>query len=135
MFGWRKKAVGEFPKGFRRQRIGACVAEYVHDLSAAEVAVYFHTHPQNARALLQESYDKRYTPSTFLTEDGDGFSVGWFSRRFKRECVRHFSTLADAAADYLLLSLGRGRWSPPDIENRADGNSEGSVGGMETVVK
>ena len=115
MLFWRRGPAKDFPKGFRRQHIGACIGEYVRDLSPADVAVYFRAHPETAQALLQESYDKRYTPSTFLTEDGNGFSVGWFSRQSERNCVRHFSSLPDAATDYFLFSLGRSRWNPSDI--------------------
>jgi hypothetical protein len=38
--------------------------------------------------------------------------VGWFTRDAKYQCVQEFSTLADAATDYLLFSLGKGRWTP-----------------------
>ena len=77
---------------------------------------YFRNNPQTAKALLDESYDKRYSPSTFLTEAGDGFAVGWFARRAGRQCVRQFSDLAEAATDYLLFSLGKGRWTPTTTE-------------------
>jgi hypothetical protein len=112
---WYRRPAKDFSTGFRRQHIGACIGEYVRDLSPVDVAKYFRTHHQTALALLQESYDKRYTSSSFLSEDGDGFSVGWFSRQLKRDCVRHVSNLPDAATDYLLFSLGRGRWDPSNI--------------------
>jgi hypothetical protein len=35
----------------------------------------------------------------------------WFTRNAKYKCVQEFSTLADAATDYLLFSLGKGRWT------------------------
>jgi hypothetical protein len=59
-------------------------------------------HPETAEALLHESQDKRFTPSTFVTETGKGFEVGWFTENAEYEC--------DAATDYLLFSLGKGRW-------------------------
>jgi hypothetical protein len=67
-----------------------------------------------AHRLLLESYDKRYSPSTFITEQGEAYLVGWLSSRSGYQCQRRFSKLADAATDYLLFSLGKGRWSPPD---------------------
>lgn len=63
-------------------------------------------------ALISESYDKRFTPSSFIMENSGGFRVGWFTRNAKYECVREFTDLADAATDYLLFSLGKGRWTP-----------------------
>ena len=101
-----------FPKGFRVQPILSSAAMKVADFPYAEVARYFRDHPQTAKALLDESYDKRYSPSIFLTEESDGFAVGWFTRRAESQCVRQFSDLADAATDYLLFSLGKGRWTP-----------------------
>ncbi len=102
----------DFPQGFRIQQIGVTAANGISDFPPAEIAAYFRKHPETAQALLDESYDKRFTPSSFMTEEGKGFSVGWFSGSAKRECVRQFSTLAEAATDYLLFSLGRGRWTP-----------------------
>lgn len=112
---WTRKPSGdEFPKGFRVQRIGVSSAMAISDLAGAEIAVYFRQHPETAKALLGESYDKRYTPSTFIAEDRNGsFEVGWFTRHAGYEHVREFKSLADAATDYLLFSLGKGRWTPP----------------------
>jgi hypothetical protein len=53
------------------------------------------------------SYDKRYTPSSFVEEVGERFRVGWY--RDAREAVQVFDTLAEAVTDYLLLSFGKGR--------------------------
>jgi hypothetical protein len=109
MWSWRRKPTEEgFPKGFKVQRIG--IANSVSDLPPAAIAKYFRDNPLTAERLLAESYDKRFTPSTFIEEQGGGFKVGWYSAQ--RECVREYSTLADAATDYLLFSLGKGRWTP-----------------------
>ncbi len=81
------------------------IAEYV----PAVIAAYFREHPAVANDLLSESYDKRYVPSTFIAEEGNGFRVGWYSHGYSS--VQHFSNLADAATDYLLFSLGKGRWT------------------------
>jgi hypothetical protein len=109
----RKQIEDGFPDGFRVQSIGIESAVAISNLSGAEVARYLREHPATAAALLGESYDKRYTPSTFISENGDGsFRVGWFTRDAKYECVREFENLADAATDYLLFSLGKSRWTP-----------------------
>src|SRR5690242_15542051 len=77
----RKPSIDGFPQGFRVQRIGVTSAVALSGLPGAEIAKYFRAHPGIARALLGESYDKRYTPSTFISENGDGsFRVGWFTR-------------------------------------------------------
>ena len=114
MWDWiRKKPIPEgFPKGFRVQRIRTSAAMEISERPAAEVARYFREHPEIAGALLSESYDKRFTPSSFIEERGDGFRVGWFTTDAKYLCVQEFATLADAATDYLLFSLGKGRWRP-----------------------
>jgi len=116
VWGWRiRPATDGFPKGFRVQYIGIAAAKNVVNLPAAEIANYFRNYPKIAKDLLNESYDKRYSPSTFIKEDGDGFSVGWYSTKLGYECVREFPNLAEAATDYLLFSRGKRRWKPePD---------------------
>lgn len=118
MWSWIRRPAREgFPKGFRVQRIGVAAANDLASLPPAEIFHRLRDWPWIASALLNESYDKRYAPSTFIKEDDDGFRVGWFSSKQGYECVRKFSNLADAATDYLLFSRGKGRWTPPDIEN------------------
>ncbi|HLX82720.1 MAG TPA: hypothetical protein VKR59_02410 [Terriglobales bacterium] len=116
MWPWRrKKPIPEgFPEGFSVQRIGISSAIAVSELPAGDISHYFREHPDIAGALLGESYDKRYTPSTFFEEKGNRFRVGWFTRNATYLCVQEFSTLADAATDYLLFSLGKGRWTPQE---------------------
>ena len=114
MWRWRrKKTIREgFPETFKVQRIGISAAIAVSERPAADIAKYFREHPEIARALLQESYDKRYSPSTFITEEkGDRFIVGWYTRNAGACCLQEFSTLADAATDYLLFSMGKSRWT------------------------
>jgi hypothetical protein len=83
----------------------------VSEFPPADIAKYLSEHPNISKALLMESYDKRFTPSTFISERGDGFDVGWFTREAGYQVVQTFSSLADAATDYLLFSLGKGRWT------------------------
>jgi hypothetical protein len=112
MWSWRQISIEDgFPQGFKIQRIGIEPANSISDLTPADIARYFRDNPLTAERLLAESYNKRFTPSTFIEEQGGGFTVGWYSKQ--RECVREFSNLADAATDYLLFSLGKGRWTPP----------------------
>jgi len=109
----KQKPIKEgFPAEFRVQRIRVSEALGVADLPAPEIARYFREHPQAAKDLLFESYDKRFTPSTYITEQAGDFIVGWLSRQIQHQCVQKFSELADAATDYLLFSLGKGRWDP-----------------------
>ena len=112
MWNWKRKPPAGFPKGFKAQHIGISAAVKISDLPPLEIAKYFREHPDIAEALLGESYDKRFTPSTFIEESGNRFRVGWFSKDAKYECVQELPNLADAATDYLLFSLGKGRWMP-----------------------
>jgi hypothetical protein len=114
MWSWIRKPNGDgFPEGFSVQRVGIPGAEAISELSPDDTAKYFRDHPETAQSLLHESSDKRFTPSTFIVDEGNGaFSVGWLTRDAKRECVKEFSDLADAATDYVLFSLGKHRWTP-----------------------
>jgi len=115
MWPWKRRPVGDnFPKGFRVQRIGLPAALWLVDLPPADIATYFREHHMTAMELMQESGDKRFEPSSFFSEESEGYSVGWYSRRTGYKCVRRFSSLADAATDYLLFSLGKGRWTPSE---------------------
>jgi hypothetical protein len=105
-------ASDDFPEEFTIQRVRLPSAMNLADLQPTQIAAYFRSNPDQAKELLQESYDKRYTPSSFITEEGDRYEVGWYSKREGCTCVRQFSNLADAATDYLLLSLRRVRWNP-----------------------
>jgi ADP-heptose:LPS heptosyltransferase len=75
----------------------------ISGLPGAEIAKYFREHPDTARALPGGPYEKRYTPSTFISENGAGsFRVGWFTREAKYDAVKEFQNLADAT-DYLFV--------------------------------
>jgi hypothetical protein len=118
VWSWRRKRRRDgFPDGFRVQRIGVTSAMAISDLPPSEIARYLHEHPETARDLLRECEDKRFTPSTIISDEPDGFRVGWFTRDAKYECVQKFTDLPDAATDYLLFSLGKGRWMPTSEES------------------
>lgn len=101
-----------FPVDFTVQKIRNTSANSISQLRGHEIAAFFRENPSVANQLLTESYDKRYSPSTFIAEEGDGYRVGWYSNGYK--CEKRFTNLADAATDYLLFSLGRERWSPTE---------------------
>jgi hypothetical protein len=118
MWFWKRKSFGdEFPEDFRIQRIGIADALALADLPPDRIATYLRRNPLTADRLLSESYDKRYSPSSFIAEQGDGYIVGWLSSHTECLCQRKFSNLADAATDYLLFSLGKGRWAEPTDSN------------------
>ena len=115
MWRWRRKPIPDgFPESFKVQRIRTEEAIGLAELPPADIVKQFRGRPELATTLLHESYDKRFTPSSFIEEQGAGFRVGWVTSDAREECVREFSELADAATDYLLFSLGKGRWSPPE---------------------
>jgi hypothetical protein len=113
MWSWKRKKPNPegFPEGFKVQRIGITAAMAISERPASEIAKYFREHPEIAGALLGESSDKRFTPSSFVEERSNVFRVGWFTRDARYASVQEFSTLADAATDYLLFSLGKARWT------------------------
>jgi hypothetical protein len=102
----------ELPADFTVQKIKNASVKTISHLDGREIAEYFRENPSVASQLLTESYDKRYSPSTFMAEDGGGYRVGWYSNGYK--CEKQFTDLADAATDYVLFSLGKERWSPPE---------------------
>jgi hypothetical protein len=74
-----------------------------------ELIEYLEMHPEACKALLLASYDKRYTPSTFIDEWKDNqYRVGWVRSAGNPLIIniRVFSSFAEAAADYVLYSWG-----------------------------
>jgi hypothetical protein len=82
MWRWRRKTTSDgFPEGFRIQTVGVAAAKAISELPPSEIVTYFREHPETARALLMESCDKRFSPSSFITEKGSGlFRVGWYAK-------------------------------------------------------
>jgi len=111
MWPFRQQREG-FPKGFHVERTLLMKAKGLVDLPIEATVEYLRGNTKDATGLLNESYDKRYSPAAFIREQGDGFEVGWFTRHGEYECVREFSNVTDAATDYVLFSLGKGRWNP-----------------------
>jgi hypothetical protein len=84
----------------RIQRMGVAAAKTISDLPPSDIARYLREHPETAKALVLESYDKRFCPSSFIVEEGSGsLRVGWYSTDIGYECVYVFSDLGNAATD------------------------------------
>jgi hypothetical protein len=95
------------PKGCQPQTMGLGEFQSVAELPPAEVVSYFRAHAEAANRVLGQSYDKRYSPSTFVEEADGGYRVGWFDR--ERQHVQRFADFSEAVADYILFSFGKGR--------------------------
>ena len=79
----------------------------IAQFAPADVVAYFRAHPEDANRVLSQSYDKRYSPATFVEETDGGYRVGWFDG--SRQHVQRFADSSEAVADYLLFSFGKGR--------------------------
>src|SRR5204863_6064254 len=100
-------ALDDLPAGCEPETNDLVDFQPLSELSPADLVAYFSANPQAADRLLQQSYDKRCTPSTFIEEASAGYQVGWFDH--ERRHLQHFTGFPQAAADYLLFSFGRGR--------------------------
>jgi len=78
------------------------------NFTAIELIKYLKAHPEICKALLNNSYDKRSTPSTFIEEwQNSQYRVGWVpSGQSPINQIRVFSNFAEATADYVLFSWG-----------------------------
>ena len=77
------------------------------NFAASDLVKYLETHPEICEILLNDSYDKRYTPSTFIEQKQDSYRVGWVpSGQSPINQIRVFSSFAEATADYVLFSWG-----------------------------
>jgi len=77
------------------------------NFTTSDLVKYLETHPEICKILLNDSYDKRYTPSTFIEQKQDNYRVGWVpSGQSPINQIRVFSSFAEATADYVLFSWG-----------------------------
>ena len=107
-----------FPPDFSPQRVRLKDASEISMRSPSEIVAHFKQHPEDAADLIRECADKRYMPSTFITKISGGYRVGWFSSA-RMHCVQTLHTREDAVTDYLLFSLGKGRWNGRTMESIA----------------
>lgn len=108
----------DFREDLRFSALAIAAAKDLVALPPLEIVEHFRRSPSIAKDLLDESYSKRYTPSTFIKENWERFTVGWYSKVLGYECIRHFSNLADAATNYLLVLARQGK-----MDTRIAGNS------------
>ena len=74
--------------------------------TSAQLLEYFMQNPEICQRLFNDSGDKRYTPSTFITVNKHGkYFVGMLDRNAQEHDVESFDTLAEAVTDYVLFSL------------------------------
>ncbi|MDD2799653.1 MAG: hypothetical protein PHV20_13765 [Bacteroidales bacterium] len=69
---------------------------------------YLRQRPELCDKILQFSYDKRCSPSTFIEEYENAYRVGWFDK--DREQIKTFDKLYEAATDFVLFSWNLGRF-------------------------
>lgn len=77
------------------------------ELPAIDLIALLERDPALCDRVIRQSYDKRYSPSTFIEEERGVFRVGWYDNGYR--VVRDFTQQELAVADYLLFSFGMGR--------------------------
>lgn len=111
-----KYRLNDVPAGCSVQTDGLSMFCAIATKSVNEIVSHFQRDPQSASDLVTHSCDKRFTPSNYLEEVSGGYRVGWYGKCRQHE--QSFSDLAEAAADYLLFSFGRGRLGRPSEHGR-----------------
>ncbi len=81
--------------------------EFKFSFNQFDLLAYLKYRPELCDKILQFSYDKRFTPSTFIEEYDHVYRVGWFDK--DREQLRTFDKLYEAATDFVLFSWKLGR--------------------------
>lgn len=97
----------ERPLGFKRSTLGLKHLEAMVESPVEELIAALANDARLCDQVMNQSGNKRYTPSTFIQEVGGTFRVGWFDDGYR--AVRTFSRREHAVADYLLFSFGKGR--------------------------
>jgi hypothetical protein len=105
--------------GFKPQKTGLKEFERLVEQQPNEIVAFFRANLETAQRVLGQSYDKRYSPSTFIEEAEGSYKVGWYDHG--RKNVRKFQEFSEAVTDYLLFSFGKGRLQiqtiqPGDVE-------------------
>src|SRR5262245_22214408 len=97
------------PFGFRwHSGSRSRMSDYKHffTFSSADLLSYLGRHSATCEKLLIHSYDQRGSPNTFMEEHRGKYRVGRCDRDGKFSDVEEFDELEEAAADYVLFTLG-----------------------------
>ena len=95
------------PPGFKRTTSGLEYLAELVELPVDELIARLARENDLCDLVIGQSYDKRYTPSTFIEEKDGAFRVGWYENGY--QAVRTYPRRELAVADYLLFSFGKGR--------------------------
>lgn len=97
--------------------------EIVFSFNQYDLLTYLRKRPELCEQVLTFSYDKRYSPSTFIEEHANGYRVGWYDKN--REQERYYDKFYEAATDFVLFSWNMGRLKreenklPKEIRDKA----------------
>jgi hypothetical protein len=75
---------------------------------------YLQQRPALCEQILDFSYDKRYSPSTFMEEHEGSYRVGWYEDG--RQQMKTFDNIFEAATDFVLFSWHLGRFERKENE-------------------
>ncbi|MGA2093906.1 MAG: hypothetical protein ABSH16_10930 [Sedimentisphaerales bacterium] len=100
-------AILKVPQGCVPQKTDLKEFEALAEKSPDDIVAFFRDDINAGKRILGQSYNKRYTPSTFIEEVDGGYQVGWYDN--SRHYIQRFTDFAEAVADYILFSFGRGR--------------------------
>jgi hypothetical protein len=96
-----------YPEDFTPQTLGLERFAKLVEKAPEEVVAHFRANPKECQLVIRMSYDKRYSPSTYVQEVGKRYHVGWYSSGYK--AVRIHDEFAAAIADFVLFSFGKPR--------------------------
>jgi hypothetical protein len=99
----------EYPEYFKPQTMGLERFAKLAEKGQKEVLSYFQSNPLECELVIRMSYDKRYSPSTYVQEVEKKYHVGWFNGEDTE--VKIHKELAAAIADFVLFSFGKPRLS------------------------
>ena len=103
----------EYPEHFKPQTMGLERFAKLAETGQEEVLSYFQSNPLECELVIRMSYDKRYSPSTYVLEIEKKYHVGWFNGEYTE--VKIHNELAAAITDFVLFSFGK-----PRLRNKKD---------------
>jgi hypothetical protein len=103
--GWTKMEI-IFSKYGLKPKIRLNKKKFVNlfTFTSHQLLSYFQSHPDQCLQLLIDCGDKRYSPSPFISFTNNNYEVGMYDKGSSE--VQIFSTLENAATDYVLFSIG-----------------------------